>query len=851
MDSGNNSSLYSLKTEKEDSIKIDNDSPYKLKINYNKGESEEIKITKDSNPEKLAYDFCHKNNLDYEFLKSLTEKIKSIKDSPLLNYKYSFSYKTNTINSNDRYKLKNSFLTEEIKDIKKNNELNKDNSNFKELINKEISRDNIKENNKYNSISNYKENKSLVCNTLTKNENNKMIKNNFLSNKVNNNYKLNNNKNKFLTTNVINQTIQKCLEIVENETKPFNEENNNILMKDTKSSKFMDKTNKGIISGIKCGSFLSCNEYNNSSNNSNSSSNIINNISKIKFNKSKISNDNKNISLNSIKDNQEINKFNNENNNDNIYIDDKNLINKESFITNINNNNISNNVSNNLLYNDIQAIIKDIDINISKTESENTIKNIISKKNNNSDNKKDNNIKNDINKKFVICEAININLPSCINKEININILSSQKLSSFNKPKSDEKFKKGISRSNRCIPKSKNNIKSNRSESNLNNNKTILELFNEAYNRISKEVSNKNNCSLPFNNNLKSIKNKNNRDTVYTQSTYIKSCKNSLSSLTVSDKNLITYKKNDFLNKLNNESKLDEYSHNYNNSSSNTLSSKNKYLDKKKLSQKMRNINSLSLSDNIIFEELDNNTSNIKKLYINNLKKRTYTYNKENDYFKSKNLLKKYKNIKFNKLNYYDIKFSEIKKYKDNKVSKKNLLLDNNNKCKSISDNYNDSSIYNKYKNNSFNKNNSLTNNCCSSRSNYKSINISNNNINNFYYKPNCLISQTTRNKVQNSKYVKLTTLTNNIISKIEIEKCFKNIFYYITKNKEVIDVFYSLNTKNIPFKIFNPVKYVIKNCNKKKRFISANEFVRKGYELFNFLPQNDKISIINFNVVP
>ena len=35
----------------------------------------------------------------------------------------------------------------------------------------------------------------------------------------------------------------------------------------------------------------------------------------------------------------------------------------------------------------------------------------------------------------------------------------------------------------------------------------------------------------------------------------------------------------------------------------------------------MSNINSLSLSDNIIFEELDNNTSNLKKLYINNLKK--------------------------------------------------------------------------------------------------------------------------------------------------------------------------------------------------------------------------------------
>ena len=100
----------------------------------------------------------------------------------------------------------------------------------------------------------------------------------------------------------------------------------------------------------------------------------------------------------------------------------------------------------------------------------------------------------------------------------------------------------------------------------------------------------------------------------------------------------------------------------------------------------------------------------------------------------------------------------------------------------------------------------------------------------------------------KNQKFVELRILTDNIISKRDIENSFKKIFIYITKNNDYLDAFWTLNGKYIPSKIFKPVQTIIKNCNK-KRFISVNEFIRKGYQLFNFFSSNDKIAIMNFNI--
>ena len=96
---------------------------------------------------------------------------------------------------------------------------------------------------------------------------------------------------------------------------------------------------------------------------------------------------------------------------------------------------------------------------------------------------------------------------------------------------------------------------------------------------------------------------------------------------------------------------------------------------------------------------------------------------------------------------------------------------------------------------------------------------------------------------------MELKNLTEKIISKKEIENCFKNIFKYICiNNDEYLDAFTVMNRKSIPSEIYKPVQLVIKNCNNKKRFISINEFIRKGYELFHCFSHNDKIALMNFS---
>ena len=102
--------------------------------------------------------------------------------------------------------------------------------------------------------------------------------------------------------------------------------------------------------------------------------------------------------------------------------------------------------------------------------------------------------------------------------------------------------------------------------------------------------------------------------------------------------------------------------------------------------------------------------------------------------------------------------------------------------------------------------------------------------------------------QAKNKMYIGLNYLTESIISKKDIENCFEKIFNYICKNHQYFDVFRAMNTKNIPSQIYKAVQFVIKNCNK-RRFITANEFIRKGTELFHFFSKNDKISIINFNI--
>jgi hypothetical protein len=148
MDNRSIYSLYSLKDvtieELKQTKKTSDDISIKLKISLNKEENKEIIINRNSNPEKIAYNFCHKNNLDYKSLQILTKKLKSIKNSYLSKYKNSINNMKNNnknIKSTNRCKLKNNIFTEEIKDI--NNKV-KNQHNLTDFINEGISIENSK-----------------------------------------------------------------------------------------------------------------------------------------------------------------------------------------------------------------------------------------------------------------------------------------------------------------------------------------------------------------------------------------------------------------------------------------------------------------------------------------------------------------------------------------------------------------------------------------------------------------------------------------------------------------------------------------------------------------------------------
>lgn len=51
---------------------------YIMTIELEKGKSDHLKVYKDTNPEQLSYEFCHKNNLDYNSLNYLNNQIKEL-----------------------------------------------------------------------------------------------------------------------------------------------------------------------------------------------------------------------------------------------------------------------------------------------------------------------------------------------------------------------------------------------------------------------------------------------------------------------------------------------------------------------------------------------------------------------------------------------------------------------------------------------------------------------------------------------------------------------------------------------------------------------------------------------------
>ena len=848
MNSNNSSLNNSLKnTKNQNPNEFINNTAIKMTINSGQHKSEDIIVTKYSKPEELAYNFCHNNNLDYKTLNWLIKKIKIIQENHFFNKKNIFKTVPNTDKTKDINNNQYNISTEELQ--KTNSCKIRRETNLEILSNNGLSSNNrSNEYDKYNTINSNNPDYplfSIYNQNLIKNNNKKdvcqynisLLKNRDINNI---NTIFNNSTNK-----IIRQTIKRCLEIVENEDNPFCSESNSEINKDSKISKLYDKSLGENGSEIKSGSFSTNNENNITNNklfNHNNNANY--------FNEEKI------ISLNTNKDISHIkeeNKYYNENNNN--YIEDEILLDKESFLSN---NKININIDNSL-NNEIQISdhFKDNNLNISKTESNNLTKNIINNSNDFLIENKNNSIKKEKNKNLIVSESINVNIPSSNIKETNLNTIQISKIPYNNDYKDNlgEKLK-ALSKSSKIkgyIPKINDYEKidciNKRSDSIKNKNISLLKLLNDSYNQMNNFIGKKYKQS-PIIYGEKKNNNFNDKEIECTPSTYIKSCKNSLSSLAVSDKNLISaIKENNLksgiLNLINNAYKNDDLNNFHRNSNSNALYGKNnKFVNRSKLSQNVINSNSLNLKPDIINEELENNINN-------DYKNGNYTIKKENKTSKYISLLENYhrQNKKFNhhSINNYHNRTEDIKEKKNNKINKKYLLFNNNNEA--ISGFSNESYVHQKNQTNfkSNNINYHLSKKKChiSNKTEY----IINDNLKNNLFKRELKLPQTSKINRKTRKYFDINFLTNNIISKNEIEDSFKNIFRFLTKNNNYLDAFSAMNTKTIPSKIYKPIQSVIKSCNNKKRFISENEFVKKGYELFNFFSQNDKISIINFNI--
>ena len=466
-----------------------NNTAIKMTINSGQHKSEDIIVTKYSKPEELAYNFCHNNNLDYKTLNWLIKKIKIIQEHHFFNKKNKFKTVPNTHKVKENNNNQNNIPNVELQ--KTNSCIIRKDTNLEILSNNGLSSNNsINEYDKYNIINsinyNYPNfsiyNQNLINNNKKKDlcqYNISLLKNRDI-NIINTSF--NNSTNK-----IIRQTIKRCLEIVENEEKPLCSECNSEINKDSKLSKIYDKSYGENGSEIKSGSFSTNNENNITNNklfNHNNNANY--------FNEEKI------ISLNTNKDISHIkeeNKYYNENNNN--YIEDEILLDKESFLSN---NKININIDNSL-NNEIQIIdhFKDNNLNISKTESNNLTKNFINNSNDFFFFFKKNLAKNEINKNLIVSESINVNIPSSNIKEINLNTIQISKIPYDNdyKNKLEEKIKtlSKSSKIKRCIPKIKNYEKidciSKRSDSNKNKNISFLKLLNDSYNQMNNYIGKK------------------------------------------------------------------------------------------------------------------------------------------------------------------------------------------------------------------------------------------------------------------------------------------------------------------------------------------------------------------------
>ena len=791
---------------------------YIMKVELDQGKIEKIKIKPDSNPIKIAYLFCHKHNLEFDSLEYLINKIKQIKENIFSNSKC-LKMSSSNINNN-KSSIQSSSINSSSKGaiIQSNQEV----SNNLNYIN--------------NIILKTKENGGKILTEKTmENYNHKINKSNPINlDKIKEFNYIKRKKNFSKSSFIINQTIKNVLEDLE---KKVNLTNNTVNFDDLNDNKITYEIIKNTMSSnikqtkLKNFSTLANKKHNNISARNGSEYKISS------FNSSKLSNNNNNNNSNNNnnefniyvncfhrrplnqKENREIKYMNNFQIDELLKNNENEVQDKENNVSKIDDNFINNNIiKNSLTYSNLFSEGNETNSNYNLSNSDNyiNVENLNNKKN--LDVNKKNSTKKDL--FFSVNKEININIGPTKSQNLgktNINILNKDNnnhtLNINNIDKIDEENKKldiihidnHIDLLNnteeikvkdeKFLMKKENKKKYNNSNYKLYKNVPMLNLSTD------KKISLYN--KLYLNKNHKSIQ-RNTFSLIYKNKLKI------LNTAPISERfglsNKIDLSYNNIYNKLNNSKK-----ENISNNNNNNIVSNNNLL-KKKLFYKIDRSHHTN-----IFKSLDYNTVDSSKNIYKYHKTDTEPFpfnNRSKESFTTKNVsITGINNMNNNPSSLYSsyITGKNINVNLSKDTQNKNFGSNGNaSKKKQIFTNY-------MFYLNSFNKK-------------FQNDDTNNNNI-----------------KIKDDK--EKSFLTNNLFKKFKIMKALEKIFNEYCNDHNVLDAFIILNRKTIPAEIYSPVSFIVKNCNKKGRFVSLKEFVSKGIEIFEKLKTQEQKSIINFKL--
>ena len=792
------------------------ESLYVMKVELDQGKIEKIKIKPDSNPIKIAYLFCHKHNLEFDSLEYLINKIKQIKENIFTNSKC-LKFSSSNINDN-KSSINNSSNNNSSRGvfIQSNREV----SNNLNCIN--------------NIILKTKENGGKILTEKTmENYNNKINRANPINLDKIKEFNCKKRKKNFSKSSfIINQTIKNVLEDLE---KKVNLTSNTVNCDDLNDNKITYEIIKNTMSSnikqTKLKNFsTSVNKKHTNLSARNGSEYKISS-----FNSSKLSNNNNNnnefnIYVNCFhrrplnqKENKDIKYMNNSQIDELLKNNETEVQDKENNVSKIDDNFINNNIiKNSLTYSNLFSEGNETNSNYNLSNSDNYI-----------------NVENLNNKNNVDTNKYNCNkkdLFFSVNKEININIA----------PTKSQNLGKNLNNINNILNKENQTIDINSidkiNEENkkpdiihIDNNIDLLNNIEEIKGKDEKFLMKKENKTIYNNSNYKLYKNVpmlnlstdkkislynklylNRNQKSIQRNTFSLIYKNKLKVLNtapISERfglsNKIDLSYNNIYNKLNNSKK--ENMSNNNNNNNNIIS--NNTLLKKKLFYKVDRSHHTN-----IFKSLDYNTVDSSK--------NIYKYHKtDTEPFPFNNRSKESfttKNVSITGINYINNNYSSLySSFMTGKNINVNVSKDAPNK--------------------NFGANGDIS----KKKQIFTNYMFYLNSLNKKFQNDNTNIDNNIKIKDDKEK----SFLTNNLFKKFKIMKSLEKIFNSYCNDNNVLDAFIILNRKAIPSEIYGPVSFIVKNCNKKGRFISLKEFVRKGIDIFEKLKPQEQKSIINFKL--